>query len=368
MSFLCCAIFSMLIIFAPQVFSAAEDVLIKQKKIEQLDAKKNQIIRALIKINTKNKKLNYELEKLTKEKELVEMNLKANLQDIKSITTKLTDTRRMLTERIKTLSKFKGENILKSMMMFPKLSQIEKNIKMMGAIASYDMISIQEYYNDKIILKEKIEKSKKRIATLEELTKSIEDKRQDLENEYSTKSAFLEKIKKSRIFNANQLKNLYSNSTDVNDSGVLDFLTTTSLREMRGKLFAPIKGSINEKFGYHNEAEFSAFKNMGVFIGSEPDQKVSSIYLGKVIEKNHIKGLGEFLIVDHGENYYSVYGNLKEVSVKVGDVVQAAQVIAKVDQRYINNQTGLYFELRHYSNVLNPQQWIGGWDESKTAN
>lgn len=368
MNFSGCLIFSLIMVFASQVFSVTEDILVKQRKIEQLDAKKSQIIRALIKINTKNKKLSYELEKLTKEKELVEMSLKSNLQDIKSITTKLTDTRRMLIERIKTLSKFKGENILKSMMLFPKLSQIEKNIKMMGLIAAYDMTSIQEYYNDKILLKEKIEKSKKRIATLEDLTKTIELKKLDLEKEYSLKSAFLEKIKKSRVFNANQLRSFNKTNTEVDDSGVLDFLTTISLRELKGKLLAPVAGTIQEKFGYQNEAEFAAFKNMGVFIGSNLDQKVSSVYSGKVIERNHIKGLGEILIVDHGENYYSVYGNIKEVSVNVGEVVKAGQAIAKVDQQYINNQIGLYFELRHYSNVLNPQQWIGGWNESETTN
>lgn len=334
---------------------------------DELDVKQKQIIKALMKINTKSKKLNFDLDKLTKEKDLVEMSLKSNQQEIKAITSKLTETRRTLTERIKTLSKFKGENILKSMMMFPKLSQIEKNIKMMGLIAAYDMTSIQEYYNDKISLKEKIDKSKKRIATLEELSKNIEDKKKDLDRDYQVKTNFLEKIKKSKMFNQTQLTRINKANSDVDDSGVLDFLTKQSLAPEKGKLAAPVSGKVLEHFGYHNIEEFSSFKNSGVFIHADQNQKVSAIYQGRVVQKSQINGLGEFLILDHGDNYYSVYGNLKEIQVNLGDMIKTGQALAKVDQKYLNNDSGLYFEIRHYSNVLNPEQWIGGWDEAKTT-
>lgn len=334
---------------------------------EDLELKQKQIIKALMKINTKNKKLNFELDKLTKEKDLVEMSLKSNQQEIKTITSKLTETRRTLTERIKTLSKFKGENILKSMMMFPKLSQIEKNIKMMGLIAAYDMTSIQEYYNDKINLKEKIEKSKKRIATLEELSKNIEQKKKDLDKDYQAKADFLEKIKKSKMFNQAQISKINQANSDVDDSGVLDFLTKQSLAAEKGKLVTPIPGKIIEHFGYHNTEEFSSFKNTGVFIQSDVNQKVMAIYQGRVVQKSQINGLGEFLILDHGDNYYSVYGNLKDIQVNLGDTIKTGQVMAKANQKYLNKDSGLYFEIRHYSNVLNPEQWIGGWDEAKTT-
>lgn len=334
---------------------------------EYLDIKQKQIIRALVKINTKSKKLNFELDKLNKEKDLVEMSLKSNQQDIKNITLKLSETRKSLTDRIKTLSKFKGENILKSMMMFPKLSQIEKNVKMMGLIAAYDMTSLQEYYNDKILLKEKLDKARKRLASLEELSKNIEEKKKDLDRDYQVKVSFLEKIKKSKIFNQAQLSQINKANTEVDDSGVLDFLTKQSLAGEKGKLIAPVAGKLFEHFGYKNSEEFSSFKNTGVFVLTEKNQKVAAIYPGRVVQKSQINGLGDFVILDHGDNYYSVYGNLKEVQVNVGDIIKMGQALAKVDQKYLNFDAGLYFEIRHYSNVLNPEQWIGGWDEAKTT-
>jgi septal ring factor EnvC (AmiA/AmiB activator) len=85
------------------------------------------------------------------------------------------------------------------------------------------------------------------------------------------------------------------------------------------------------------------------------------------VQKSQINGLGEFLILDHGDNYYSVYGNLKDIQVNLGDTIKTGQVMAKADQKYLNKDSGLYFEIRHYSNVLNPEQWIGGWDEAKTT-
>ncbi|MCB0371141.1 MAG: peptidoglycan DD-metalloendopeptidase family protein [Bdellovibrionales bacterium] len=344
----------------------ARQILDREEKIQKLDHRKDKLLDALVKINTKNKKLTYDLDKLTKEKEMLEVDLEQNIKEIKSISAKLIETRKMLTERIKTLGKIKGENILKSMLMFPKISQIEKNIKMMGIIAAYDVTSVQDYYNDRIKLKDKIEKSKNRIASIKELGASISAKKDKLDQEYLVKAKFLDSIKKSRILNISELKKLKNKHRDLNidDSGILDFLTSNSLLTQKGNLLSPINGKIEEKFGFQNYEDYSSFKNLGVFIGSNLNQKVNAIYTGKVIELGFLNGLGTFLILDHGDNYYSIYGNIKELKVKKGDLAKTGQVIAKADDQYIDHQTGLYFELRHYSKVLNPQQWIGGWNEA----
>lgn len=352
-----------------EISSMAQELQLKKEKIEQLNLRQEKILKSLVRINTNNKRLNYELDKLLKEKELVELNLEKNILEIKSISTRLYEGRKTLTDRVKALGKFRGENILKSMLTFPKLTQIEKNIKMMGLIAAHDVKSIQDYYNDREILREKIEKSKKRIAVIKELEKSIELKREVLNKEYKDKVVFLERVRKSKIFNVAKLKELNKKflSFSLDDSGILDLLNKESLLEMKGKLPVPIVGTMMESFGFQNNEDFSTFKNSGVFVGSDVRQNVKAVYSGKIIEQGFLQGLGNYIIIDHGDNYYSVYGNISNIKVEKDNLVNIGQEIAMVDNQYVDGKIGLYFELRHYANVLNPHLWIGGWDEANSS-
>lgn len=336
-----------------------------KSKIEELDRKQDQIVNALIKINIKTKKMTYEIDKLAKEKELLEIGLEKNIQVIKETSAKMSETRKEFVNKFKMLNRFKGEDILKTALMFPKLSQIEKNAKMMGLIAANDIISIQEYFEGKAKLKEKILFSKKKIVDLNTITKDIEQKKLNLESEYKSKTSFLEKIKKSTLFSLSRLEKFKKNKKDsnLNDSGVLDFLTSESLAEKKGKILSPIEGRIIETYGYQEKETNAYLNNSGVFVSASENQPVRSIYQGLVIEEGFVNGLGNFIIIDHGDNYYSVYGNIKKLSIKKGDRLKTGQILASIDHQYIDNQLGLYFELRHYSKVLNPQNWIGGWNE-----
>ncbi len=338
-------------------------------KIEELDKKQDRIVNALMKINIKTKKMTYEIDKLAKEKDLLEIGLEKNIQEIKEISAKMSETRKEFVNKVKLLNRFKGEDILKSVLMFPKLSQIEKNAKMMGLIAANDIISIQEYFEGKAKLKEKILFSKKKINDLNIIAKEIEQKKTNLESEYKSKTSFLEKIKKSTLFSLSRLEKFKRKNMDsnLNDSGVLDFLTSESLVEKKGKILSPIEGRIVETYGYQEKEANAYINNSGVFISAGENQFVRSIYQGHVIEEGFVNGLGNFIIIDHGDNYYSVYGNIKNLNIKKGDRLKTGQILASIDHQYIDNQLGLYFELRHYSKVLNPHNWIGGWNEEVQA-
>lgn len=58
------------------------------------------------------------------------------------------------------------------------------------------------------------------------------------------------------------------------------------------------------------------------------------------------------VLIRHG-SYISVYSNLKEFSVAVGDKVSAQQPIGKV-----NDDGILHFQLRNENSILNPREWL----------
>jgi septal ring factor EnvC (AmiA/AmiB activator) len=64
------------------------------------------------------------------------------------------------------------------------------------------------------------------------------------------------------------------------------------------------------------------------------------------------------MIIDHGENYYTVYGHLEEAFKSKGDRVDAEEVIATAGDSGSMTGSKLYFEVRHRGTPLDPLKWL----------
>ncbi len=66
---------------------------------------------------------------------------------------------------------------------------------------------------------------------------------------------------------------------------------------------------------------------------------------------------GRLVILDHGDHYFTVSGNLATMDVKVGDEVSAGERVGTVGDE--GEGPTLYFEIRHGSETLPPSGWLG---------
>ena len=64
------------------------------------------------------------------------------------------------------------------------------------------------------------------------------------------------------------------------------------------------------------------------------------------------------IIIDHGENYYTVYSHADEVFKEKGDAVESGEVIATVGDTASMAGPVLYFEIRHHGKPLDPLLWL----------
>ena len=79
---------------------------------------------------------------------------------------------------------------------------------------------------------------------------------------------------------------------------------------------------------------------------------------GGVVFADWMRGFGTLLIVDHGDDYRSIYGNIEAVLKRVGDGVHAGEVVATVGASGENDSSGLYFEMRHQGRAFDPVPWL----------
>jgi murein DD-endopeptidase MepM/ murein hydrolase activator NlpD len=64
------------------------------------------------------------------------------------------------------------------------------------------------------------------------------------------------------------------------------------------------------------------------------------------------------VIINHGENYYTLYAHLQEMFKKKGDPVDAGEVIATLGDTGSLKGVCLHFELRHHGKPVDPLKWL----------
>ncbi len=125
---------------------------------------------------------------------------------------------------------------------------------------------------------------------------------------------------------------------------------------LKGRLSLPARGELANRFGTPRQEGGTTWK--GVFIRAASGTEVKAIAPGRIVFADWLRGFGNLAIVDHGDGYLSVYGNNESLYKAVGQPVKAGEAIASVGNSGGNPETGLYFELRHLGQPLDPLKWV----------
>lgn len=129
----------------------------------------------------------------------------------------------------------------------------------------------------------------------------------------------------------------------------------TGLSGAKGKLPKPTEGRYRRLFGKRRQGQV---RWKGVIFEGDSGQPVSAIHQGKVLYADWLKGLGLVTVVDHGDGFMSLYGHNQALLRQAGDFVDAGETIALLGQSGGQNRAGLYFELRHRGEAINPSKWL----------
>lgn len=117
-----------------------------------------------------------------------------------------------------------------------------------------------------------------------------------------------------------------------------------TFQQLRGRLPMPVQGSsmINDASREDGQGlEFSAASS-----------DVRAVAAGTVAFARPYGRYGSMVVVDHGQSFFTVYGGLGAVNVRVGQSVFGEQSIGRSGET-------LYFEVRRGSRSLDPRSWFG---------
>lgn len=127
-----------------------------------------------------------------------------------------------------------------------------------------------------------------------------------------------------------------------------------SFVRQRGSLRLPVRGAVSGRFGSEREGGGTW---RGLFIKAASGGEVKAIASGRVVFSEWMRGFGNLLIIDHGDAYLSIYGYNDSLLKQVGQAVRGGETIATVGNSGGNPESGLYFELRHKGQPIDPMKW-----------
>jgi len=127
-----------------------------------------------------------------------------------------------------------------------------------------------------------------------------------------------------------------------------------SFARQRGSLRLPVRGSVLGRFGSPRDGGGTW---RGLFIKAGNGSEVKAVAGGRVVFADWMRGFGNLLIVDHGDAYLSIYGNNDSLLKQVGQTIKGGETIATVGNSGGNPDSGLYFELRHQGQPIDPMKW-----------
>lgn len=127
----------------------------------------------------------------------------------------------------------------------------------------------------------------------------------------------------------------------------------------KGILDWPIGGKVISFFGRQKHPRFDTYiYKKGLEIRSFNGDKIRAIYRGTVVYAGLFRGYGQLIILDHGDNYFSLYAHAERLLVTVGKRVKKEQIIGEIGDTGLSNGNDLYFEIRHGANPIDPILWL----------
>jgi len=125
--------------------------------------------------------------------------------------------------------------------------------------------------------------------------------------------------------------------------------------DTQGALSMPMAGKLTNRYGARRNADI---RWRGWLITADEGEPVRAVHGGDIIYADWLRGQGLLIVIDHGEGWLSLYAQNHSLLRGVGDRVSAGDIIAKAGASGGSETSGLYFEIRHRGEPVDPGEWI----------
>jgi murein hydrolase activator len=257
-------------------------------------------------------------------------------------------------------------------------------VRHLMSLAALDARLIQEYRETSHELADRRTRGEDRQRELTELRGAARQEQAEVDREAARRRVLLAKVRDERTYHERMVGELIEASRRLEafirelqakreleakqrqaaarvgppKPGVVSPATAPAVG-VRGRLPWPAAGRVAASFGAQVHPRFGTrtFRN-GVDIEAGEGTAVEAVLPGNVVYSGWFKGYGNIIIVDHGNELFTLYAHVSEIHVKEGDDVRQGQRIGAVGETGSLAGSRLYFEVRYRGKPQDPEQWL----------
>jgi septal ring factor EnvC (AmiA/AmiB activator) len=237
------------------------------------------------------------------------------------------------------------------------------------------LLRYQDYFQQS--RSERVEVLNQDLSRLRELTRKVETTREELDRRRQAVEERREKLQQARAERGKALERINAEldrdreklaqlrEDEQRLQRLLDDMSESMkdipaepggrpFGELTNELPWPVNGERRVNYGEPRQGEM---RWKGVVLEANPGESVRAVQGGRVVYADWLRGYGLLTIVDHGGGYLSLYGYNQSLLRDVGEWVSTGDELALAGQSGGHDRTGVYFEIRHRGDPVDPSRW-----------
>ncbi len=365
---------SLILLSTPEAAASALDklseiqnsIMNKVQQVKEIRKKETSISTKIGSINENISRKENDLKKYKKRISTSKKQIRNLSNDLNSLDRKLNDRTRYLNERIIAMHKRQYGSTTSLLTSASDYQDLIRKSKYISLLAHYDSTIIRKYSSDIKEIHAKKSELENINSKLLKTNDSIRKKKEELQTDKAEKDKLFALVKSKRLAQENKIKELKASSRNLQNmvkklknKKIPESILGKGFKAVKGSLPWPVNGEILTPYGDYNDPELNTivFKS-GIEIKASRKDKAKAIAGGRVVYSSRYEDFGNLLIIDHGNGYHSLYGNLSEVALKNGELLIAGMEIGTADKSNESNVPALYFEIRHKGKPVDPIPWL----------
>lgn len=320
---------------------------------------------ALKEIEIELSKLHKKSLSLDKQQKTVKQHITALEKEKNILTEKNQQQQQALNHDLRAIYKIGKQEKLKLLLNQENPENLARILKYYDYYTEARVERILSYKNTIADLELKRVEIEKELANLQSIEISIAEEASKLKKNQTERQKIVDGITKNIATKDQELKNLQANQAQLTKllrslqgiwADIPNKLSKSSFKKRKGTLNHPVHGTIKYRFG--SQRAEGRMEWHGWFISTDMNKPVNAIHDGRVVFSDWIRGYGLMIIIDHSDGYLSLYGHNASLLKEAGDWISEGEALATVGNSGGQQETGLYFELRHDGEPLNPKSWL----------
>lgn len=279
----------------------------------------------------------------------------------KSLDRALAKTRRALAARAVSLYKAGDLGPVRLLFSAGSLREFLARSRALRRLLDHDRVMLDRQREQAAALASARERTTAAADARDRALADLADRTQELRDEQAARRALLASVRGDREREREALVELERAARALEEklASLRSRGPAGSFAALRGKLPSPVVARVSRPFGLEVDREFGTETfHKGIDFQVQRGATVRAVADGTVRFAGRFQGYGNLVILDHGDDYFTVSAHLDELAVEVGDAIDAGATVGTAGETGSLRGPVLYFEVRHGAEALDPADWL----------